>query len=344
MRRRGPEHVPGSSGRACRRRAHAAVAAALLAGVPRTALAEGLPAPLAWQEPSPVSRLFLQLPFEPPEPLPPGRLRPEVRVIYSNSLLLGATPALRLVADVETVQPTLSLAAGLGAGLEARVALPLVVDWGGLLDRPTEAVDGFFHSPLGERHSRPDDSAQWTLVRADGRGVSRTGAGAGLGDASIGLKGRLLDGGGWIPALSARAALSLPTGRPPWGAGALTPAAGLLAGWRVGSAALRLAADLAVPTARLRSMELSTRPYGTLNLGVTAPASSRLALQLQASAHSAPLRATGIDRLDRPTAYVLFGVSARLPRETVLDVGVAENVFSPYRGADISLLLALHGA
>lgn len=329
---------------ALRRRVPAALAAAVVGCAPLTAVAEGKPPPpLGWQEPSPVARLFLQLPFEAPEPLAAGRLRGDLRVIYSNSLLLYATPALGLVADVETAQPTLTLAAGLGAGLEARVSLPFVLDWGGLLDRPIEAVDGFLGSPLGERHARPIDGAQWTLLRADGRGFSRSGAGAGLGDASIALKARLTEGGGWLPALSARAALGLPTGRLPWGAGALTPAAGLLAAWRAGATAIRFAADLAVPTAPLRDVQLPTRTYATLDLGATVPVSSRLALQLQGSWHMAPLRGTGIDRLDSPTAYVLFGVTRRLGADALVDVGVAENVFSPYRGADISFLLALHG-
>jgi hypothetical protein len=290
-----------------------------------------------------VARLFLQLPFEAVEPLRAGSLQAEVRILYSNSIMAGRRAGLTLLTDVETAQPTLQLAAGLGGGLEVRVALPFVADWGGRLDRPIEAVDRAFGAVNPDRLGRPRDRAAWTLLRDDGTGFSRGGAGAGLGDAWAGLKGRLVEGAGAAPSLSARLALSLPTGRLPWGAGALVPAAGLLAGWRLWAGALRLSADVAVPTARLRAVGLPTHPYGAASVGLAVPVSASLALQAQASAHASPLHATGLGPLDHQTAYVLLGLTSRLAGGAVLDAGVAENVFSPYRGADLTFLVALRG-
>jgi hypothetical protein len=339
----------------------AALAAALLFGAPQPAVGaaeappersrpqlgetdvpgDWPPPPLGWREPSPVARLFLQLPFEAPEPIPTGHLQAGLQLLYSNSIMVGRTPGLTLVTDVETAQTTLLAAAGLGGGLEVSVALPVVADWGGLLDRPIEAVERGFGASNPDRLGRPIDRSEWTLLRDDGRGLSRVGAGAGLGDAWIGLKARLLEGAGAVPSLSARLALSLPTGRLPWGAGALVPAAGLLAGWRLAPFALRLSADVSVPTAPLRAVALPTRPYGSVNVGLTFPLGHALALQAQASAHSSPLHSTSLAQLDHATAYVLLGLTARIAPGAVVDVGIAENVFSPYRGTDVSFLVAL---
>jgi hypothetical protein len=315
------------------------LAAAALAGgaAPGVAADEPLAPPIGWQEPSPVDRLFLQPAFEAPEPLPAGHVGAELRVLYSNSLLLAQRPGLELVADVETAQLAPQLSVGLGGDLELRAGLPLVADWDGLLDGPIRSVEGLFHAANPDRRHRPQDTAEWTLLR-DGQGASRTGAGEGLGDAWLGAKALLLEGGGEVPSLAARLALSLPTGRLPWGAGAWVPSAGLLAGWRWRPLALRLSADLSVPTAPLRDVGLSTRPYGTANVGVTIPAGRRLSLQVQASAHGSPLRGTGLAQLDHPTAYVLAGVTWRLAPDALLDFAMVENLFSPYRGADFTFV------
>jgi hypothetical protein len=308
---------------------------------PREADREEVPPPLGWQEPSPVTRLYLQLPFEAPEPLVPGRVEAEVRLLYSNNLLDLRRPGVTLYTDVETAQPTLQLSGGLGHGLELRCALPVVADWGGLLDRPIEIIEGLFHAANPQRQQHPRDQATWLLVRDDGRGFTRHGAGVGLGDAWVGLKAALLEEAGAVPAVSARLALSLPTGRLPWGAGAVVPGAGLLVGWRGRAIALRLSLDFMVPPARLRVVQLQTRPYGAANLGLTMPASGGLALQAQASAHAPPFYNTGLDRIDKPTFYALLGISQRLVSGAVVDLGLVENIFSPDRGADFTIVLAV---
>ena len=93
-------------------------------------------APLPWREPAPLARLFLQLPFETAEVLTPGALAVGFDLLYSNSLLLARSANLDLDVDVETAQPTVRLRYGLGRRLEAELGIPVVVDYGGFLDRP----------------------------------------------------------------------------------------------------------------------------------------------------------------------------------------------------------------
>jgi len=322
-------------------RALVALGLSILGGDPCAAIEDGPPPPLPWQEPAPLARLFLELPFEGPQPLPERELEMELRLLYSNSLLSARNEAFALFIHVETAEPTLLVRYGLGSGIEAEAALPLVLDYGGFLDGPIDVVEGFFDAANPQRKGLARNVARYELTRPDGGGIVRDGADLGLGDAWLALKVAL-------PArplgadLALRAALKLPTGRLPFGSEEVDVGFGLLAGLRFPRTALALEVDALVPTAAsLPAVHIETRPYGALDLGLTEELARRVALQLQASLHLSPLAGTGLDEIDDATAYVLAGVTLALSRGTRLEVGVIENVLNPYRGADITFLLGL---
>jgi len=64
-------------------------------------------------------------------------------------------------------------------------------------------------------------------------------------------------------------------------------------------------------------------------------------LHAQASADTSPLRGTGLDDVDGGVRYVLLGASVALSRTADLDVAAVENVFSPYRGADLAIVVGV---
>ncbi|WP_242342437.1 hypothetical protein [Anaeromyxobacter terrae] len=322
----------------------AALAACCWAVAPRAAGDPGgevtVATPIPWQEPAPLARLFLQLPFEAPEVVPARQLELELRLLYSNSLLAAENERFTLDIQVETAQPTVILRQGLAQRVEAQLAIPFVVDYGGYLDRPIELVEGLVHASNPQRRGRPRNVARLELARRDGGGLSRSGPGAGLGDVWAGLK-VFVAGDGRGGELALRGALKLPTGRLPYGSEELELGASVLAGFRWTSTAVRLQLDLMLPTARLPVVHVKTRPYGAANLGVTRRLGARLALQLQASGHLSPLGGTGLGQLDGSTAYVLGGATVALSSHVDLETGIAENIFSPYRGADITLVAGL---
>lgn len=320
----------------------AAALGAWLAAAPSPASAEGWPPPpLAFREPSPVARLFLQPPFEAPEVLEPGRLDLGIRLTYSNSLLSAQNEQLKLDVKVETAQPTLWLRYGVLPRVEVQLAIPVVDDHGGFLDAPINGVEAMFGAWNDQRRAAARDAAYYRLTRPDGRGVVQRG-GAGLGDMWGALKVQLLgeDGGGG--SLAVRGELKLPTGRLPYGSQEVDVGGSLLAGWSWASRAVRLQVDALFPTARVRELDLHTRPYGAVQLGITQRMGQRVALHAQASAHLSPITGTGLDQLDAFTAYVLGGATFALGRAAWLEAAVVENVFSPDRGADITFLVGLH--
>lgn len=316
--------------------------AAWLAAGPSPAAAEGWPPPpLAFREPSPVARLFLQPPFEAPEVLEPGRLELGVRLLYSNSLLSAENDALTLDVHVETAQPTLWLRFGVLPRVEVQLGIPVIDDHGGFLDGPIDGVEAMFGAWNDQRKGRTRDVAYYRLTRPDGRGVVRRG-GAGLGDLWGAVKVQLLGGGGAGGSLALRGELKVPTGRLPYGSQELDVGGSLLAGWSWTTRAVRLQVDVLFPTARVPEVDLETHPYGAVHLGLAQRLGQRVALHAQASAHLSPLARTGLEQLDAFTAYVLGGVGFALGPAASLEAAVVENVFSPNRGADITFLIGLH--
>lgn len=302
--------------------------------------ARALAGPLPWQEPAPVARLFLQLPFEAPEVVPARTLELELRLLYSNSLLVAGNERLVLDVHVETAQPSLFLRYGLARGIEAQLAVPFLVDSGGFLDQPIEIVEGWFGFSNPQRRGRPRDVARYVLARRGGGGIARRGSGAGVGDVWAGIKVSLA-GHGEGGELAVRAALKLPTGQLPYGSEELDLGGSIFAGFGWTSTAVRLQLDLLIPTSELPVVHLATHPYGALSLGLTRRLGDRVALQLQASGHLSPLAGTGLDQLDAATAYVVGGATIALSSRVELGAGIVENVFSPYRGADITFLAGL---
>jgi hypothetical protein len=317
-------------------RRHAATALgalALLMAVP--AAAQDVPAPLPWQEPAPTARMFLQLPLEPPE-VSSNPTHRELRLIYSNSILWADTPALRVAIHVETAAQTVEARSLVAPGIEAQLAIPVLVDTGGFLDGTIVAVEGLFSAVNTDRSHMPAGVARFQILRRDGTGINAR-AGAGIGDAWVALKIALLEQRGWLPALALRPALKLPTGQPPYGSGELDLGGGAMLGWIWRRFALRMQLDVLQPTGDLAVVHLRTHTYGAFQLATSLRVSRGLAVHLQFSGHAEPITGTGLPQFDANTYYVTAGVTARVGPVTI-HAGAVENVFSPYRGADITFL------
>jgi hypothetical protein len=285
--------------------------------------------------------MFLQLPFEAPGVEEAGTLRAELGLAYSNSILLGSNAAVALDIHAENAQPTVFLRCGLADGVELQLGVPVIYDYGGFLDSAIEFVEGIFHAVNPERRRRPRDDLRFRLTRPDGTGLRMDGAGGGLGDVWASVKVLVAEQvDGW-PAVAVRAALKAPTGRLPHGSGEMDVGASLNVGWGGRPLSLWLQLDAAAPTSDLGAVHLGTRVYGAAQLGAAWRLGEGIALHLQGSAHASPLRGTGLPEIDAPTYYLLLGSTFALARSAALEVGVVENVFSPGRGADFTVLLGL---
>lgn len=297
--------------------------------------------PIPWQDQAPVARLFLQPPFEEPELLAPGQASAEARIAYSNSILLAGNERFRIDLDGETLRSAIVLRYGLFDRLETSVELPIFLDQGGGLDGLIEAVEERFGAANPARRAAPRDKVVYSLSRPDGRALVRRGDDAGIGDVVFGAKVRLLDQAGWRPAISLRGLVKAPTGGFTFGSGGTDLGAGLLAGWTWRRTALRLALDVVRPGEALEEVGLDTRTYGSVQVGLAFRANRRLTLDVQVSGHTSPIRGTGLSEIEGPTYYVVAGGSYAVSTLLSIDLGAAENVLSPGRGADFTFLSTL---
>ena len=293
--------------------------------------------PIPWQEPAPLGRLFLQQPFEAPEP----ETSLSLQVLSANLLMKGGQPGgFDYSVDEEIASISLTGEVAIGDRMGLSLTVPVVVQYGGWLDPVVDGVEKLLHSRSARRGTR---SFQTTVrfATADGRVLEQNGPTASIGDLTLGARWLLVTQDGFRPALAMRAALKAPTGGTLAGSGTWDVAGGVLAGWEAGFFAAHLAFDLAVPSGRLDVLDLPTRPYGSVQVGFAFRTSDAIALHLQLSGHTAPLRIDDAPGLTGSTFYVLAGGEWQVAPRTTLALSMAENFLSPGRGADFSVLLGL---
>ncbi len=297
--------------------------------------------PIPWQDPAPPDRLFLQQPFEAPEVVGPSVLELSARLLYANIILIGNVPGqVSYTFDEETGTLLLGARYGLGDRLDLSATLPVVLQYGGFLDSPIEFVEKLVGQQNPTRFQRSRNLTVFQITLPDGRTVERLVPRAGLGDLTLALKGQLLIQHGPWPAVSLGLAFKLPSGGPTYGSGEADLGGSLLVGWTIGRVALRFALDVDVPTSSTAVIGIPTKIYGAIQGGLAIELGAGIALQIQGAAHRPPL---DIARLGQDSYYVLLGMTAALSRSLRLEAAVAENVFCPGRGSDITFLFGVRG-
>jgi Protein of unknown function (DUF3187) len=293
--------------------------------------------PIPWQEPAPLGRLFLQQPFEAPEP----EAGLSFQVQSANLLMRGGrTGGFDYNVDEEIASFSLTGQLVLGERVGLSLTVPLIVQYGGWLDPVIDGVEKLLHA----HSARGGTTSFQTVVRfatADGRVLGQVGPSASLGDLTLGARWWLVTAEGLRPALAMRAALKAPTGAALAGSGTWDVSAGVLAGWEAGFFAAHVAFDVAVPGGRLEVLDLPTRPYGSVQVGFGFRTSDAVALHLQLSGHTAPLRLDDAPGLTGSTFYVLAGAEWQVAPGVTVALSAVENFLSPGRGADFSVVLGL---
>jgi len=314
--------------------------ALLLAALPGPARPAS-PEPIPWQDAAPLAVPFLQLPFESPETLAPGEARTALRLVYSNSIARAQSVDVTVDYQVETAQPIASLRLGLGHGLELHLEASALFEYGGVLNPAIRRVESWLGTENKLRRHPLPATSHFRILRPDGRGTSIDGSDAGVGDPWLGVKGRLREQDGPLPALAWRAALKLPAGRFPYGSGVLEEGGGLLGRWQLGGTSVALAADLMVPDGTVSPARLRTRPHPAFQVALGQELGPRFALLLQGSTHGSALQYIHMSEVDGWTFYVLVGLRAQASEHLSVGFALVENLVVTERGTDIAALLDL---
>jgi hypothetical protein len=296
--------------------------------------------PIPWQEPAPLGRLFLQQPFE--SPTPESEL--SVQALSANLFMKGGRPrGFDYSVDEEIASLSFTGQVVLGERVGLSLTVPVVIQYGGWLDPIVDGVEKLFQSRAARRSSAEFQTVA-RFSTANGRVLEQVGPAASLGDVTLGARWLLVTQDGFRPALALRAAVKAPTGGHLAGSGTWDLGVGLLGGWEAGFFAAHVAFDVAVPRGMLDGLGLQTRPYGSIQVGFAFRTSDFIALHLQLSGHTSPLRIDDAPGLSGSTLYVLAGAEWQFAPGTALALSAVENYLSPGRGADFSVLVGLRVA
>jgi hypothetical protein len=189
--------------------------------LPKVGLApEGAPwrwlpkGPFDWISQHPLALTVLQMPAESAYTLPEGRALLAYRLDIANNFVKYQEGDALFDIDLESYRQTISYRRGMSERVELGVFVPVHFSSRGIFDGWIESWHGFFGLPTGDRPLYNEN--EYTFVVANGNEFRVLGESDSFGFGDVSFSGKYFirpEGGGW-PAISARAAIKIPTGEP----------------------------------------------------------------------------------------------------------------------------------
>lgn len=188
--------------------------------------------PLRLVDQTPTQLLFLQHFPDVAGPVSAGRLLLHWNTALTNTIIWERSGEVTEHTNIEMVRTVLDLRRGLFSGVEAGIEVPFLYIYGGALDGFIRWVERVVGDEQASRKDGKDEDFVYQVKHNENGSVlvESEEDTLGLGDIALKVKARLCIEGDWLPAVSARASLKLPTGddsralgsgRTDWGAGLL---------------------------------------------------------------------------------------------------------------------------
>lgn len=238
-----------------------------------------------------------------------------------------------IVLDGESLRVNLRGQYGLGKGLEIGVEIPFVVIGGGFLDDFIIKYHDTFGFPQGGRDIAPRNRLLYLYRKDNIDRLRLENSSTGIGDISFTGAWQFYKGqGDSTSAVSLRAAVKLPTGDSDQlhGSGSTDLALWLSAGsafpLSVGHFVVYGAAGLLGMTEGKILTDQQQNLVGFGSLGIGWDPFPRLALKIQADAHTPFYRESGLREVDAYSVQLTIGGTVALDTKTSLDIGVSEDL------------------
>jgi hypothetical protein len=297
--------------------------------------------PLPLRNLQPLQVLFLQLPFEDPQPTPPGHWTVSFAIAEANTFNVRTSTEedSAVVFDLELSRFALSARYGLLQRVEVGFELPFLLRWGGFLDGFIEGVEGAIGRLSAARDERPQNAVRFDLQRAGTVLFSRQDTAFGLSDVVLTAKTLLWPEDALLPAIAMRVLLKLPTGNAArlLGSGETDLGLGLSVRKTLGRFVLYSNVSYIIPTADLAETDLPTQNFLTAALGGEWRCTPRLSLLLQVGYYQSAFASVGVDELTADLWELALGFQVAVTTKLHWQFGVVENLVVQ-SGADFSLL------
>lgn len=262
--------------------------------------------------------------------VPEGGVEGRLVMEAANSFTINASDREAIVLDGETYRNILAVRWGIGQRMELGVDLPVVFHDGGVFDGFIENWHDIFDLSGGGRGGAVEDQLFYAYSRNGEERIALREETGGLGDVSLKIGWQLYsqEDEGRESALSLRASLKLPTGESDSlrGSGAMDAALNL--NWErqqrrhaffASLGGLYLGEGDVLP-----DLQEDWVAFGSL--GAAWKAFPSLALKIQLDGHTPFYKRTDLRELGDPSMQLLLGGTLALPGETMLDLGVSEDI------------------
>jgi hypothetical protein len=305
--------------------------------------------PLPVRNFNPIQLMFLAMPVEEAETLPPGRSQTRIELAESNVIISEehADPDVKAVLKFETFRFAFSFKHGITDRLEAGLEIPVLYRDKGILDpfiiSVERAVSRF--SPNRVEFGRGTYGG-YSIQRNGETLVSGDRWEYGLGD--VVLLGKFLawkERPGW-PAVSFRGAVKLPTGSKSklYGSGKVDIGLGLALQKRLSPHwVFYFNQDVVFPFGRFLYTGFTLNPISTTILSIEWIWSAKFSWLTQIDFYTSPFHGTGVDALDFGVNEVAFGFDYALRPHVLWQLYGIENFNKPYLGAaaDFTLMTSV---
>jgi len=287
----------------------------------------------------PFQQLVLSLPGDRATVVRPGTLDVRLELAETASIFNDQSPQSDVVVKFETLRSGLFLRYGATDRLELGLEVPVLYRYSGFMNGAITATERATTGLNPARAALNNTSFVFNVTR-NGQTIMSGGPGAtGLGDTTLMSKYQLLTEGGWMPAVSLRGAVKLPTGDQADFFGSGSPDFG------VGLAVEKLVAGRwilhsnvtgVVPTGTIAGIGL--RPTLSGLVAIEYLWSKNLSLTVHFDYYSSPFKSTGISAFDNGVTETVAGFSYRVAPHFLWQVYGVENLdFITGSAADFTL-------
>jgi hypothetical protein len=305
--------------------------------------------PLPVRNFNPVQLMFLALPVEQADTLPPGRSQMQFELAESNVIITEEhqAPDVKAVLKFETFRFAFSFKHGITDRLEAGIEVPVLYRDKGILDPFIISVEKAVSrlSPKRVEFSRGSYGG-YSIQRNGVTLISGDRYDYGLGD--VILQGKFLaweERPGW-PAVSFRGAVKFPTGSKSklYGSGKVDLGVGLALQKRLSASwVFYLNQNVVFPMGRFLYTGFTLNPISTTIMSMEWIWSPRLSWLTQIDFYTSPFHGTGVRLLDFGASEIAFGFDYALRPHVLWQLYGIENLNKPYleSAADFTLLTAV---
>jgi hypothetical protein len=282
-----------------------------------------------------------------PTLVPAGRLTTQLSVDVANNFAIDTKGGESITFDGEEWRTTLAFRYGIVKGWEVGLDIPVLTEWGGILDAPIQWWHKAFGIDQSGRDLVPQGRTLFSYSRNGRERIHLTGANSGLGDLRLTSGVQLYrDGDDPRRAIALRSSLKLPTG----GSSALHGSGGVdFALWLTGREAvpwlhhwalLWSAGGMIVGRGDiLPEMQRDLAAFGSLGIGWQPGERYNLKLLLNGNTpfyHNSSLR-----ELSVASVQMVAGGTVALGRNTELDLSFSEDLLVLTASPDFGITLAL---